>query len=115
MQLAKGLAQNGCKVSILYMNTPKHHFPVSEIPSELTQIINFYAVNVNNAITPIGALQNLFVSTPYHVHRFFSSAYLAALRQLIANNHFDIIQAEGLYLTQYFNLIPKHGRPGLHC
>ncbi|MBK9455592.1 MAG: glycosyltransferase [Bacteroidetes bacterium] len=107
MQLAKGLAQNGCKVSILYMNTPKHHFPVSEIPGELTQLINFYAVNVNNAITPIGALQNLFVSTPYHVQRFFSSAYLAALRQLIANNHFDIIQAEGLYLTQYFNLIRK--------
>lgn len=107
MQLAKGLAQNGAKVSVLYMNTPKHHFSVSEIPSELTQLINFYAVNVDNAITPIGAFKNLFTGTPYHVQRFYSSSYLATLQQLISTNHFDIIQAEGLYLTQYFNLIPK--------
>ena len=31
LQMAKGLAANGNKITILYMNTPKHHFDPEKI------------------------------------------------------------------------------------
>lgn len=109
LQMAKGLVENGGKVTILYMNTPKHHFPVNEIPHEIRSLINFVAVDVDNSITVSGAIVNLFSSKPYHVTRFFDKNYLQAIISLMEQQHFDIVQAEGLYLTQYLALLPKKG------
>ena len=70
LQLAKGLVANGADVTILYMNTRKHHFEASAIPEDLQQQIRFIGVDVNNDVRPITALLNIFSALPYHVVRF---------------------------------------------
>ncbi|MBK7441415.1 MAG: hypothetical protein IPI65_07775 [Bacteroidetes bacterium] len=105
MQMAMGLAEQGCKVDVLYLNTPKHHFNVEAIPEEFSKKITFYEVRLNNNVTSIGALMNLIGNNSYHVQRFFSKQYLQKLLQLIKTNQYSIIQSEGLYLIQYLNHI----------
>jgi len=105
MQMAMGLAEQGCKVDVLYMNTPKHHFNVEAIPEAFSKKITFYEVRLNNNVTSIGALMNLIGNNSYHVQRFFSKQYLQKLLQLIKTNQYSIIQSEGLYLIQYLNHI----------
>lgn len=108
LQMAKGLAEAGCEVSVLYMNTPKHHCAVTEIPAALRKKITFYAVEVNNAVTAVGAIQSLVQRIPYHVNRFYSVDFKNKLLQLVQQHSFDIIQAEGLYLVQYFTALRIH-------
>ncbi len=105
MQMAMGLAEQGFKVDVLYMNTPKHHFDVEAIPEDFSKKITFYAVFVKNNVTPIGALMNLMGNKSYHVQRFFSKQYLQKLLHLLKTNQYSIIQSEGLYLIQYLNHI----------
>jgi glycosyltransferase involved in cell wall biosynthesis len=87
------------------MNTAKHHFPAADIPA--TSGITFIAVDVRAGISPVGALRNLMGKKPYHVDRFASKRFHEKILQLDAQEHFDVIQAEGLYLVQYLqNLGP---------
>ena len=110
LQMAKGLAANGNKITILYMNTPKHHFDPEKINLLGFENISFICVWVNSNVKPLGALANLVKKTPYHTVRFFSRDFLTKLVTLIKDQNFDIIQAEGLYLIQYFNSISKNAK-----
>lgn len=108
MQMAKGLVANGHQVSVLCMNTPKHNYPVEQIPDELQIKIKFYAVWVDNKVSVGGALANLFKKKPYHLERFYNTAFQDRLIKLLATTHFDIIQCEGLFLTAYLDAIRKY-------
>ena len=108
LQMAKGLAANGNSVTILYMNTPKHHFEASDIPASGKNNITFESVWVDSGIKSIPAFINLLKKTPYHVERFFSKTFLSKLIVLIQKEKFDIIQAEGLYLIQYFAFLKNY-------
>lgn len=107
MQMARGFANHGHQVTILYQNTDKHHFPVEDIPAEDADGIRFEAVSIHARISTAGIIKNLFTSEPYHVQRFRSHAYQEKVRALTDTQHFDIIQAEGLYLVQYLLRLPK--------
>lgn len=101
-QMAKGLADLGHAVTLLYMNTAKHHFPAAEIPPMYG--VTFISHEVRAGIGAIGALRNLLGTKPYHVDRFFSKSFKDKVLTLDAEHHFDVIQAEGLYLVQYLPL-----------
>jgi len=107
LQMAKGLAANGNRVTVLYMNTPKHHFDAEKIQLGGFNDIHFQSVWVNSDIKPWDALLNLVKNIPYHTEKFFSNEYLSKLISIVKNENFDIIQAEGLYLIQYLTSIPK--------
>ncbi len=108
LQLAKGLVENGNTVSVLYMNTPKHNYPLSDIPQHLQSKMKFYEVWVDNKITISGAFSNLFRNKPYHVERFKSNAFNDQLIKLLSAEKFEIVQCEGLFLTSYINTIRKY-------
>ena len=104
LNMAKGLAENGCKVDLLAMNTPKHYFDVSLIPPMFD--IRFFAVNVPTQIKPIDLLLNLFFSDePYIAKRFVSKEYQRKLIGLIKENDYDIIQLETPYLAYLIPVI----------
>jgi len=107
LQMAKGLAANGNRVTVLYMNTPKHHFDAEKIQLGGFYDIQFQSVWVNSNVKPWNALLNLVKNIPYHTEKFFSNEYLSKLISIVKNENFDIIQAEGLYLIQYLTSIPK--------
>lgn len=107
-QMAKGLSDQNNKVTILYMNTPKHHFDAESIPDKEKLNIKYYCVEVNPKVNITGAVANLFSPLPYHVVRFNSRDFLNKIIILLNEEKYDIIQAEGLFLVQYFKAIRKY-------
>lgn len=101
LQMAKGLHSAGAEVTVLYMNTEKHHFPAEEIPARLKGIIRFESVEVDAGVYVTGLMASNLTGKPYHAHRFYAPAFMAAIEQLQQQTPFDVVQAEGLYLVQY--------------
>ncbi len=111
LNLSTGLADAGHQVSILAMNTPKHAFEVSRIPSDITEKVHIEAVDVDTNIKPAAAVSNLlFSSLPYNACRFFSESFGTQLIEILKHQEFDIIQLEGLYLAHYIPLIRDHSK-----
>ncbi|MCK5822709.1 MAG: glycosyltransferase family 4 protein [Bacteroidales bacterium] len=109
LNLSKGFAKLGHKVTVLAMNTSKHYFNVDNIPNDLKSKINFFDVFVNTKINPFLAFFNLlFSKTPYNAQRFISVDFKNKLVSLLLKNNYDIIQLEGLYVFAYIEVIRKY-------
>ena len=104
--LMKGLAKLGHEITILAMNTRKHHITPFELPEELTSQIIFHLVEVPAPIQLVGLLKNLALSKlPYNAERFIDTNYRKALVNLLQHTNYDVIQLEGLYVTPYIPAI----------
>lgn len=106
--LSRALVNLGCEVTLLSMNTSKHHFDVNEIPLEYNHYKEIHTVEVDNRIKPHKAFLNLFSSESYHVNRFVSEEFKQCLIALLKNNNYDIVQLETLYLTPYIDVIKEN-------
>ena len=106
LNLSLSLIKHGHKVTLLAMNTNKHHFPIEDIPKEITDLIKFKAVDVLAKINVFGGLKNLlFSKNAYTAERFYTANYRNTLQELLSKEIFDIVQLEGLYLGLYIPLI----------
>lgn len=104
--LMKALAKQGHEITILAMNTRKHHITPFELPKELTSQIIFHLVEVPAPIQLVGLLKNLALSKlPYNAERFIDTNYRKALVNLLQYTNYDVIQLEGLYVTPYIPAI----------
>lgn len=111
MNLARGFSVLGHEVTILAMNTIKHHVTLTEIPESIKDLAEFKLVNVPAAISPVSALFNLlFSSKPYNATRFISNAFSRELQKTLQENEYDIIQLEGLYVCPYIPLIRRFSK-----
>ncbi|NOU17875.1 MAG: glycosyltransferase family 4 protein [Bacteroidales bacterium] len=108
LNMAKGLAKVGNKVTILAISTPKHQCEPEWIPKEIKDLINIKLIHINTRINPFKGILNLFFSSlPYNIERFSNKNYSIALKDIINSNKFDIIQLEGLYLVTYLLEVQK--------
>jgi|APTNR8051073442_1049403.scaffolds.fasta_scaffold01622_2 glycosyltransferase involved in cell wall biosynthesis len=104
--LSRALHELGCEVSLLAMNTSKHYFNIEQgIPPELSHYRRIQTVQVDNRIRLSAAFFNLFSSDSYHIARFESAAYAKRLTEMLAEEDYDVIQLETLYLAPYVPLI----------
>jgi len=111
MNLTKGFAHLGHDVTVLSMNTLKHHVTLDEIPETIKDIAKFVLVDVPARIRVFSALINfIFTSKPYNAVRFINKGFGKALEKLLDENTFDIIQLEGLYVCPYIPLIRKKSK-----
>lgn len=109
MSLIKAFSRLDYRVSVLGMNTFKHYVNLNELPDDIRKFADWYAVDVDIKIKAFPALANLFFSrNPYHIWRFRSKSFSRQLENLLRREHFDIIQLEGLYLTDYVPLIRQY-------
>lgn len=109
LNYAKELANLGCEITILAMNTYKRKFEVDKIPDELKKLIKFYAVDVDTKIKAWYLFINMFQDVSYHIWRYGASLkYRNTLIEILNNHKFDIVQLEGLYLAPYLSLIKKN-------
>ena len=109
LTLTKGFAMLGHEVTVLSMNTVKHHVEYDEIPENLRSMVKFNLVEVPAEIKFTGLVSNLFFSQlPYNAVRFIDESYSRKLIEILDQQEFDIIQLEGLYLCPYIHLIRKH-------
>lgn len=109
LNLTLGFARLGHRVTVLSMNTLKHHTNASDIPEEIARMADFRFVPVPASVNPVTALANLlFSSKPYNAVRFLSAEFERQLVKLLKENRYDIVQLEGLYLCPYIPVIRKH-------
>lgn len=111
MNLARGFSLLGHDVTILAMNTVKHHITLTEIPESVKELAEFKLVNVPAKISPVSALVNLLFSRkPYNATRFISNDFSNELKKVLQENEFDVIQLEGLYVCPYIPLIRDNSK-----
>ncbi|MBN2806837.1 MAG: glycosyltransferase [Prolixibacteraceae bacterium] len=109
--MMKAMADAGHKVTVLAMNTLKHHVTPFEIPEEIKALITFHLVEVPAAIKPGALLRNLlFSNVPYNAERFIDPKYSTKLQSLLSAFSYDVIQLEGLYLYPYIPVIRQNSR-----
>lgn len=106
--LSKSLSELGCEVSLLAMNTSKHFFSGKELPPQMAHYREVRTVAVDNSISPFDALGNLVRGTSYHISRFDLPEYHQVLATWLAEESFDVVQLETLYLSPYVPTIRRH-------
>lgn len=109
LNLTKGYAQWGHKVTMLAMNTKKHYCNLEEIPQDVKSIVDIIGVDINTKISFQDALFNLLFSRlPYIAQRFLSKEYEQKLISILTKEKYDIVQLEGLYMGLYIPIIRKY-------
>lgn len=106
--LSKAMHQMGCELTLLSMNTNKHHFDTNQLPLDYNYFKQIHSVDVNISLSNWDAFVNLIKGTSYHVTRFISDEFNQKLIELLQENVFDVIQLETLYLAPYIPTIQKH-------
>lgn len=105
LNMIQGLSYFGAQLTVLYMNTLKHHTQIDEIPENYRKMASFYSVNINTGIKAFDITKNLFFSRePYNLKRFESDTFNNKLKELF-NNEYDIVQLEGISLYFYLDTI----------
>jgi len=111
LNLAMGLSECGCSVSMLSFNTKKHFFPQENIPADIQKKIKFESVAIDTSLRLFTALKNLlFSSLPYISERFIDKIYESLLEKLLKESDFDYVQIEGPYLSHYVPVIRKFSK-----
>jgi glycosyltransferase involved in cell wall biosynthesis len=109
LSIARSFSELGHKVTILAMNTSKHHFNVDDIPANISEQIEFIGVDVNTDVSVWDALKNLLASSvPYNAQRFITLDYDRKLAEVLQSRKFDVVHLEGPYLGPYIRTIRKH-------
>lgn len=109
--LISSLAKAGNELTVLTMNTRKHHITPFDIPEEIKTLVTFHLAEVAAPITLTGALHNLlFSKLPYNAERFIDDSFNQKIVGLLNHQSFDIIQLEGLYLCPYIDTIRQHSQ-----
>ena len=81
--VAAGLVQAGHRVTMLAINTPKHHQSADAL-AHLGPNFRLVTVDVDTDLSPLKALKNLLLSRqPYIVERFISPAVGEKLVELL--------------------------------
>ncbi len=108
--LSQAMHVLGCKMSLLAMNTTKHHFKAQEFPSTLKHFSSIELVDIDTDIKIKDALLNLLSKDSYHISRFVNDKFEQKLQKILQRETFDIIQLETLYLAPYIPIIRKYSQ-----
>lgn len=107
--LIQSLAHQEHQLTVMAMNTRKHHVTPFEIPENIQHTAIIHLVEVPAPINITGALKNLlFSNLPYNAERFIDRKVEKKIIGLLSHQSFDIIQLEGLYLCPYIPVIRKN-------
>jgi glycosyltransferase involved in cell wall biosynthesis len=108
LKMIMGLLTHNVSITVLAINTAKHHIEADKIPEELFRSTDYRLINIDSGINPVRLFLNLFFSRkPFNLERFWSRKYKSELIRVIRNN-FDIIQIEGLSMYHYLPVIRQN-------
>ncbi len=109
LNMTKGFSMLGHEVTVLSMNTSKHHIRIKDMSTDLRSKADFRFVEVPASINWLEAVFNLMFSRlPYNAQRFISDDFSNELAKLLHEKTFDVVQLEGLYLCPYIPVIRKY-------
>lgn len=108
--MSKAMHELGNEITLLAMNTTKHHCDLKQLPADFNHYESIETVNIDNRVKAKDAFLNLFSKKSYHVSRFISDEFTKKLKALLQEINFDIVQLETLYLTPYIDTIRKYSK-----
>lgn len=108
--MAMGLAEKGADVTVLTMNTKKHYKDPKNLPEEAKKLLKVRWVPINTDVTTTGIIANLIKKESYHVSRFNQEIFENELIKVLKKETFDIIQIEGVFLSDYVNVIKEYSK-----
>jgi glycosyltransferase involved in cell wall biosynthesis len=103
--LLKGLSELGVEVHYMSLNTIKHFVDEATIAKEFSFLKAIKPFTIDTKISPIKALLNVFQTSSYNIDRFTSLEFRDTIQAYIDENNFDLIHFEGLFVSQYIDLI----------
>ena len=117
-EIIRGVSEAGHQVTVLAINTPKHHQPATAL-DHLGPNVRLITVDVDTRLSPWAALKNLLAGTrtkavqmPYNVERFVSPVFAARLADLCRQEQFDVIHLDGTFVAWYASFLRSEGRAG---
>ncbi len=106
-EVVRGLAEAGHRVTVLAVNTPKHHQPATAL-DHLGPRVRLCTVDVDTRLRPLAALRNLaFSYLPYNLERFISPVLLDRLVEVVLAEAVDVVQFEGTFVAWYAGQLTK--------
>lgn len=108
--MLEGLLQEGCKISLLSMNTTRHWVAEEQFPALFRQLESVTTVKVDNSIKPLGAIKSLLAGTSYNIARFESREFSSQLQKLLQAHPFDVVLLEGLFVCSYIPIIREYSK-----
>lgn len=106
--LSKAMADLGCDMTLLSINTAKHFTDIDDLPESFNHYSAVHTVHLDNGVNTWDAFKNLFSRKSYHISRFESDAFRDKLISLLQEEDFDVIQLETLYLGPYVDVIRQY-------
>jgi polysaccharide biosynthesis protein PslH len=103
--ITQGLLKAGHKVKVFAISTPKYNIKGHSIPDDYKKQTGFDYTYINTNVNALSAFLNLFSKKSYNVERFISKEADLKIKEILAQNSFDIVQLEGLYVAPYISTI----------
>jgi glycosyltransferase involved in cell wall biosynthesis len=115
-EIIRGVSAAGHHVTVLAVNTPKHHQPPTAL-DHLGPNVRMMAVDVDTRLSPWKALRNLlgnnsswgFGAFPYNVERFISRPFADQLVRLLRDEQFDVVHFDSTFVAFYARWISSGG------
>ncbi len=118
-EIIRGVSEAGHQVTVLAVNTPKHHQPPTAL-DHLGPNVRMITVDVDTRLSPWKALRNLvgsgpaygFGALPYNVERFVSPAFEARLAGLLRHEQFDVVHFDSTFVAWYAGFVKQERQAG---
>ena len=118
-EIIRGVSEAGHQVTVLAVNTPKHHQPPTAL-DHLGPNVRMITVDVDTRLSPWKALRNLlgtgptysFNALPYNVERFVSPAFEARLASLLKHEQFDVVHFDSTFVAWYAGFVQRERQAG---
>jgi glycosyltransferase involved in cell wall biosynthesis len=108
--MARSMHHNGAEMHLLAMNTVKHFSDPVIAAVNLPHYKEMETVTLDNRVKFFPLVYSLIHNRSYHIQRFESRDFNAALINFLNRENFDFIQLESLYLCPYIPIIKKYSK-----
>lgn len=109
-EITQALLEEGHTVNILTIETPKHPFLKSKIPTQYQSQTQIQSVYIDTTIKPWALLKDFLFNENYIVNRFVSNAFSDKLIEILKQNIYDCIILEGLFVAPYVATIRQYSQ-----
>ncbi len=109
MSAIKGLSAHGADLTVINASTKKHPENTGKKNEAVPPGVHSLSVRIKTGLNPFQLIVNLiFSGLPYNIARFNSAVFRKTLQKLLVNEHFDLVQIEGLNMSMYLDTIRRY-------
>lgn len=105
--ITQGLLNDGHKVKILTIFTPKHDFNPQLYSQQYLDQTQIEGVFVDTNVNIVDAFASFMTSDSYNITRFFSPDFDIKLTRILKAEKFDVVHLESLFMTPYLHTIRR--------